>query len=35
MPQKLKMVSMLSLSDVSCRNDFLSLAEHFQWNLRT
>ena len=35
MPQKMKMASMLSLSDVSCRNDFLSLAEHFQWNLRT
>ena len=35
MPQKKKMASMLSLSEVSCRNDFLSPAEHYQWNLRT
>ena len=35
MPQKLKMSSMLALSEVSCRNDFLSPAEHHLWNLRT
>ena len=35
LPQKMKMASMLSLSEVACRNDFLSPAEQYQWNLRT